>query len=67
MYGTPVEKMQQALKEQGYYSGVTDGYFGEGTEDAVKSFQRYNGLAVDGAAGPATLRVLYEGAFPYGS
>ena len=67
MYGTPVEDMQKALREQGYFSGSADGYFGEGTEDAVKSFQRYNGLAVDGVAGPATLRVLFEGAFPFGS
>ena len=67
MYGTPVEQLQNALKQQGYFSGVVDGYFGEGTEDAVRSFQRYNGLTVDGAAGPATLRVLYEGDFPYGS
>ena len=67
MYGTPVENMQRELKNQGYFSGAVDGYFGDGTEDAVKSFQRYNGLSVDGAAGPATLRVLFEGAFPYGS
>ncbi|MDO5327572.1 MAG: peptidoglycan-binding protein [Clostridia bacterium] len=67
MYGTPVESMQRELKNQGYFSGVVDGYFGEGTEDAVRSFQRYNGLNVDGAAGPATLRVLFEGAFPFGS
>ena len=31
------------------------------------AFQRSNGLKVDGEAGPATLRVLYEGAFPRGS
>ena len=67
MYGTPVQQMQEELKKQGFYTGVTDGYFGEGTENAVKAFQRSNGLYVDGAAGPATLRVLYEGDFPYGS
>ena len=67
MYGTPVQEMQQALKNQGYFTGVADGYFGEGTENAVKSFQRYNGLQVDGVAGPATLRTLLEGAYPFGS
>lgn len=67
MYGTPVERMQEELRKQNYYTGVTDGYFGEGTENAVKAFQRSNGLYVDGVAGPATLRVLYEGDFPYGS
>ena len=67
MYGEPVKQMQQALKTQGYFTGLVDGYFGEGTENAVKQFQRYNGLQVDGAAGPATLRTLLEGAYPYGS
>lgn len=66
-YGTPVEKMQQELKKQGYITGNIDGIYGEGTEEAVKSFQRVNGLHVDGVAGPATLRVLYEGNFPSGS
>ncbi|MBR6187113.1 MAG: peptidoglycan-binding protein [Clostridia bacterium] len=67
MYGTPVQQMQKALRELGYYSGVADGYFGEATENAVKSFQRSNGLEVDGVAGPATLRTLLYGAFPFGS
>ena len=67
MYGTPVQKMQEELKKQGFYTGITDGYFGEGTENAVKAFQRTNGLYVDGVAGPATLRVIFEGDFPFGS
>ena len=67
MYGNPVQEMQQALRNQGYYYGSTDGYFGEGTENAVKSFQRTNGLDVDGVAGPATLRTLLYGPYPYGS
>ena len=66
-YGTPVEKMQKALRDQGYYYGTVDGYYGEGTEDAVRDFQRNHGLNTDGAAGPATLKVLYEGNFPSGS
>ena len=67
MYGTPVQEMQEALRNQGYYFGATDGYYGEGTENAVKSFQRTNGLDVDGVAGPATLRTLLYGPYPYGS
>ena len=66
-YGQPVLEMQNALKQQGYYNGNSDGYFGEGTEQAVINFQRVNGLQADGVAGPATLRVLFEGAFPFGS
>lgn len=65
--GAPVKSMQQELKKQGYYTGTVDGVYGEGTENAVKSFQRSNGLNVDGTAGPATLRVLFEGNFPFGS
>ncbi|MBR4360471.1 MAG: peptidoglycan-binding protein [Clostridia bacterium] len=66
-YGQPVLDMQNALKRQGYYNGNADGYFGDGTEQAVINFQRLNGLQADGVAGPATLRVLFEGAFPFGS
>ena len=67
MYGTPVKEMQEALIKQGYFTGVADGYYGESTENAVKAFQRYNGLQIDGVAGPATLRTLLYGAYPYGS
>ncbi|MBR3740246.1 MAG: peptidoglycan-binding protein [Clostridia bacterium] len=67
MYGTPVQQMQQALKNQGYFTGVVDGYFGDATEKAVEAFQRYNGLLIDGVAGPATLRTLLQGAYPFGS
>ena len=62
--GTPVERLQTALKNRGYYSGTIDGVYGEGTEAAVKAFQRVSGLNADGVAGPATLRQLYEGNFP---
>jgi len=33
---------------------VTDGIFGAGTDGAVRAFQRYYGLAVDGIVGPVT-------------
>lgn len=66
-YGSLVERLQKELKAQGYYNGATDGYFGEGTENAVKAFQRVKGLEVDGIAGTATLRRLYQGDFPAGA
>ena len=66
-YGTPVERLQRALKNEGYFSGSVDGYYGEGTANAVKAFQRSQGLKVDGVAGPATQRVLFEGDYPAGS
>lgn len=65
-HGTLVEKLQKELKAAGYYTGTADGFFGEGTENAVKAFQRAKGLMVDGVAGTATLRRLYQGNFPDG-
>lgn len=65
--GTPVTRMQQELKKLGFYGGSVDGVYGEGTEEAVKAYQRANGLNPDGVAGPATLRSLFEGNFPSGS
>jgi murein DD-endopeptidase MepM/ murein hydrolase activator NlpD len=56
--GTDVLELQFALAEHGFPSGVFDGMFGGHTRRALRHFQRFAGLAVDGAAGPATLRVL---------
>ena len=56
--GELVSEMQSRLKEWGYYSGEVDGIFGSETEEAVKSFQRKNGLEADGRVGPATLTAL---------
>ncbi len=53
-----VRAMQRRLKELGYYNGVIDGDFGDGTELAVRSFQSNNGLTVDGKAGESTLNRL---------
>ena len=58
--GSEVRKMQKRLIELGYLSGSADGDFGDATEDAVKAFQRRNGLTVDGKAGTATLDKLYS-------
>ena len=38
-----------------YYSGSIDGIYGWRTANAVKEFQRKNGLTADGISGPATL------------
>ena len=59
--GENVRKMQQRLKDLGYYSGKIDGQYGQQTRRAVEAFQTNNGLKVDGIAGRATLTVLYEG------
>lgn len=56
--GQEVLKIQQALKEKGYYSGELDGIYGSATEGAVKAFQNENGLSADGIAGEKTLSAL---------
>ena len=53
--GTEVRNIQTRLKQWGYYKGPVDGIYGTKTRDAVKAFQRKNGLKADGIAGPATL------------
>ena len=59
--GTRVRKMQNALKNKGYYTGKVDGIFGPSTKAAVKEYQRHIGLRVDGKPGNKTLTALYEG------
>lgn len=56
--GEEVRKLQQKLKNWGYYTGEVDGIYGSKTEQAVRYFQRKNGLAVDGIAGPKTLAAM---------
>ena len=56
--GEEVKKIQTKLKNWGYYSGTVDGVFGWQTENAVKSFQRKNGLKADGVAGTQTLNAM---------
>lgn len=54
-----VRKLQETLKNLGYYSGTVDGSYGSGTVAAVTTFQQMNNLTADGVAGPATQRALY--------
>ncbi|NCB51723.1 MAG: spore cortex-lytic enzyme [Clostridia bacterium] len=56
--GETVRQIQTRLRDWGYYSGNVDGIYGSRTEAAVKKFQKANGLAVDGRAGPKTLEAL---------
>ena len=56
--GDDVIALQKKLKNWGYYTGNVDGIFGSGTEQAVKYFQRKNGLTADGIVGPATAKAL---------
>ena len=56
--GENVRKVQQRLIQYDYLSGTADGKYGEQTRDAVRLFQRRNGLAVDGRVGPKTAAAL---------
>ena len=58
--GDYVKELQTRLKELNYFSGSTTGYFGSVTEEAVKAFQKKNGLTVDGKVGKNTREKLYS-------
>lgn len=54
-------EIQQALKGAGFYQGGVDGKIGPQTREAIKEFQRANGLRVDGVVG----RQTWERLAPY--
>jgi peptidoglycan hydrolase-like protein with peptidoglycan-binding domain len=55
--GDAVVELQELLNEHGY--GLNpDGKFGAKTEEAVKDFQKQNGLVADGIVGDATWSTL---------
>lgn len=56
--GDTVRTIQRKLKNWGYYKGTIDGIFGPQTKEAVKYFQRKNGLKADGIVGDKTLAAL---------
>jgi len=56
--GGEVRTIQTKLKRWGYYTGNVDGVYGRKTVEAVKYFQRQNGLPADGVCGEQTLAAL---------
>lgn len=63
--GDAVERMQEQLKQLGYRDGRgnelnPDGHFGARTDEALRQFQRDQGIKDDGIAGPTTLGKLRE-------
>ena len=56
--GDMISEIQTRLKNWGYYSGSVDGVYGSRTEEAVRYFQRKNGLAQDGQVGNQPLAAL---------
>lgn len=57
--GEAVMLLQTKLNERGFDCGKADGIFGDKTQKAVRAFQQYSGLMVDGVVGPKTWGALY--------
>ncbi|MGW8193216.1 MAG: lytic murein transglycosylase [Desulforhopalus sp.] len=53
-------ELQERLQQQGYYDGKIDGYLGEGTRAAIRSFQADAGLVVDGVPDQSLLKKLRQ-------
>ena len=66
--GKEVLDVQTRLRGQGFELGRegVDGFFGPGTELAVRSFQQRRGLLVDGVVGANTWRELVEAGYSLG-
>lgn len=64
--GQEVKELQQLLKQRlpgaaGYHGLRIDGVFGSETQSAVRDFQDFVFLVVDGIVGPKTWKTLYAG------
>lgn len=57
-----VKKLQKALQDAGYELSKfgADGQYGKETEEAVKAFQKAQGIVADGIVGPETITKLQE-------
>ena len=55
-----VTRLQNRLKELGYYTGLADGVYSDAVAAAVKDFQKKSGLTQDGVAGLTTQQALYS-------
>ena len=60
LQGDDVAELQERLLSLGFTPDRVDGVFGPATEQAVRRFQGGVGLAVDGSAGPETLRAFAD-------
>jgi len=57
-YRPDIRQIQKALKNAGYNPGTMDGRMGRETKDAIRAFQRANGLRADGKVGKNTWNLL---------
>ena len=58
--GDAVQRLQEALIEEGYLAREADGVFGSTTEKALRLYQRDQGLPVTGQADETMLTRLAE-------
>ncbi|BAZ11141.1 peptidoglycan-binding domain 1 [Calothrix sp. NIES-4071] len=58
--GNAVQSVQRALFISNFYNGAFDGVFGTKTAQAVKDFQTFYGLTVDGVIGANTWTTLIK-------
>jgi peptidoglycan lytic transglycosylase len=56
-----IRQVQERLKELGYYDGAIDGVYGPQTAEAVREYQRGQGLAVTGSVNQETAQTLQIG------
>ena len=62
--GDTVKEVQTLLKQLGYYNRIIDGEYGTYTEEAVRNYQKKNGLLQDGIVGPVTCKKLNTAVTP---
>ena len=58
--GSDITKIQQRLKDLGYFDDDPTGYFGELSSDAFKAFEKANNLEEDGYASTDDLKLLFS-------
>jgi peptidoglycan hydrolase-like protein with peptidoglycan-binding domain len=51
-----VFRLQKVLQEEGFLKVEPNGYFGNGTQSALRVFQKKNGISTTGILGPLTLK-----------
>lgn len=59
--GVAVTALQNALKELGFYTASASGVYDSATIQAMKAFQKKNGLLQTGAASAEIQKLIYEG------
>jgi len=58
--GNLVKVVQQRLKDLGFFDGPITGNYMNQTQAAVKKFQEYNGIKVDGITGEKTWNAMFN-------